>query len=239
MIPKIIHQTWKDENIPLKWQDAVNSCKSTYSDYTYMLWTDEKMEEFIQNKFSWFYDTYMTYPHHIQRCDAFRYFVLYAYGGVYLDMDIVCLKNLNTLLDYDAILTKSFNVSSTYTNMFFAFSKGHPFLKFCIDNLENNKDSNKFFGKHLYVMNSTGPIFLTNMINAYGEVDNSSVLSKDDFAGDCTVCNANKNCKGGKYFKHVEGSSWIAWDSRIYIFMLCNHKKLLLLLILIFIYFII
>ena len=101
MIPKIIHQTWKDENIPEKWIDSVNSCKRVYSDFTYMLWTDEKMEEFIKNEHSWFYDTYMGYPHHIQRCDAFRYFVLYTYGGIYLDMDITCLKDLKDFLKYE------------------------------------------------------------------------------------------------------------------------------------------
>jgi mannosyltransferase OCH1-like enzyme len=237
MIPKIIHQSWKDEKIPEKWKEAVNSCKSVYRDFTHIIWTDDMMEEFIKKEYSWFYDTYMSYTHHIQRCDAFRYFVLYTYGGVYLDMDIVCLKNLDKLLEHDAILTKSFNVSSVYTNMFFAFSKGHPFLEFCIDNLDENKQSNHLFGKHLHVMNSTGPMFLSKMIKEYGDIDNVYILSKDDFSGDCTVCNTNKSCKGGKYFKHVEGSSWVAWDSVVYNFILCNYKKLFLILFLLFIYF--
>jgi hypothetical protein len=121
--------------------------------------------------------------------------------------------------------------------MFFAFSKGHPFLKFCIDNLENNKDSFKFLGKDMNVMNSTGPSFLTKQIKQYGIIENSYVLSKEEFAGDCTICNTSKGCKGGQYFKHVEGSSWISWYSTIGHFFFCNYKKLFLILFLLFIYF--
>jgi mannosyltransferase OCH1-like enzyme len=231
MIPKIIHQTWKDENIPDKWKESVNSCKTLYSDFTYMLWTDEMMKEFISKEYPWFYDTYMSYPHQIQRCDAFRYFVLYKYGGVYFDMDIMCLKKLSSFLKYDAIVSKSFNVSSLYTNMFFAFSKQNTFLKFCVDNLQKYKNSHSKFGKHLHVMNSTGPSFMSNMIEQYGELDNVYVLSKQEFSGDCTVCNTEKGCQGGDYFKHVQGSSWIGWDSQLYNFIFCNHKTLLLLLL--------
>ena len=41
MIPKIIHQTWKNKNIPDEWKDAVNSCKSIHKDFKHIVWTDE------------------------------------------------------------------------------------------------------------------------------------------------------------------------------------------------------
>lgn len=239
MIPNIIHQTWKDENIPDKWIDSVNSCKRVYSDFTYMLWTDEKMEEFIKTKYPWFYETYMGYPHDIQRCDAFRYFVLYTYGGIYLDLDITCLKDLNDFLKYDTVLVKSMNFSSSYTNSFFMSSKGNPFFKFCMEHLETYKKSNAMFGKHMHVMNSAGPVFLTRMVKKYGTIENVRILSNQEFAGNCTVCNDTKGCKGGEYFSHVEGMSWVSWDTRLYTYILCNYKSILLLIILVFIYFVI
>lgn len=37
--------------------------------------------------------------------DAIRYFVLHKYGGVYLDMDVECFRNMeHTLLDADLVL---------------------------------------------------------------------------------------------------------------------------------------
>jgi len=105
MIPKIIHQTWKNNVIPDNWKDAVNSCKEVNNDFKYILWTDQMMEEFVQKYYPEFLHTYKSYKHNIQRCDAFRYLVLYKYGGVYLDMDTICKKNLSELLHYDIVFT--------------------------------------------------------------------------------------------------------------------------------------
>ncbi len=37
-------------------------------------------------------------------------------------------------------------------------------MKHCIDNLERNRNSLKFLGKHVHIMNSAGPSFLTKMV---------------------------------------------------------------------------
>ena len=102
----------------------------------------------------------------------------------------------------------------------------HSFFKYCIDHLTENKHSFQYFGKHLHVMTSTGPAFLTNMFNNYGEINNCYILTKKEYAGDCNVCNET-TCKGGKYFTHIHGNSWHEIDSSIYNFLLCNKKKIL------------
>ena len=48
MIPKIIHQTWKNNIIPDNWSAAVESCKSKHADYQYILWTDEMLFEYFE-----------------------------------------------------------------------------------------------------------------------------------------------------------------------------------------------
>lgn len=40
-VPKLLHQTWKDKNVPEQWRNAQQSCISRHKDYTYKLWTDE------------------------------------------------------------------------------------------------------------------------------------------------------------------------------------------------------
>ena len=228
MIPKIIHQTWKTLDVPDEWKDAVESCKNKHKDYKHNIWTDEMMENFVKKEYPDFYDTYMSYTHDIQRCDTFRYLVLYKYGGIYLDMDIVCKKKLDSLLGYDLVLSKSPNISSSYTNSFYMVTPNHPFIKFCIDNLPLYVNSYYYFGKHLHVMNSTGPSFLTNMVKKYGEknMKNLYVLNNNEFAGDCNTCNENI-CNGGTYFKHIEGKSWNSLDSTFYNLILCNYKKVI------------
>jgi mannosyltransferase OCH1-like enzyme len=222
MIPKIIHQTWKTEEIPDEWKDAVYSCKVKNPDYKYILWTDKLMEEFVKYKFPDFYKTYMGYPHNIQRCDTFRYLVLYIYGGIYLDLDIVCKKNLDPLLSYEIVLSRSYNINSSFTNSFIAVTPYHPFIKFCIEELPNFAYSYALFGKHLYVTNSTGAIFLTNMLGEY-KLDNIKdhyVLSNEEFQGDCNV----SKCSGGEYFTHLVGKSWNGNDSLFYNFCFCHRK---------------
>jgi mannosyltransferase OCH1-like enzyme len=239
MIPKIIHQTWKTLNVPDEWKDAVESCKNEHKEYNHIIWTDEMMEKFVKTEYADFYKVYMSYPHNIQRCDAFRYLVLYKYGGIYIDMDTICKKNLKELLVYDIVFTYSTN-ASCFTNAFFMVIPNHPFIKFCIDNLSGYVNSYYYFGKHFHIMNSTGPYFLTNMVKKYKEknIENLYILSSEEYAGDCTVCNED-TCQGGIYFKHIVGQSWNSWDSLFYNFCFCNYKKIIIiLLVLVTIYYI-
>ena len=226
MIPKIIHQTWKTTDIPDQWKDAVNSCKTIHKDFKHILWTHETMDIFVKKYYFYFYKVYKSYKYDIQRCDAFRYLVLYKYGGIYLDMDMICNKNLNKFINYDLVLSRSSNVETSFTNSFFMVIPNHPFFKYCIDNLSKNVNKYQYFGKHLHVMYSTGPLFLTTMINNYGNIKDTYILTKNEFAGDCNVCNENV-CDGGTYFTHIHGNSWHEVDSTIYNFLLCNKTKLI------------
>jgi inositol phosphorylceramide mannosyltransferase catalytic subunit len=227
MIPRVIHQTWKTDKVPEVWVDSVNACKDTHKSYKYMLWTDVKMKEFVKKEYPEFYKTYISYPHVIQRCDAFRYLVLYKYGGIYIDMDLWCKKSLTPLLKYDLVLVKSANYD-TITNSFIIATQKNPFIKYCIDNLEKHKNSYSIFGKHIHIMNSTGPLFIDKMVKEYGlqkKRDNYYILTKSEFSGDCSVCNTHKDCNGGTYFKHVVGNSWHSLDSKIYNSCLCMYRS--------------
>ena len=226
MIPKIIHQTWKTNKIPDQWKDAVQTCKSVNTDFKYILWTDKTMDKFVKKYYPYFYKTYNSYKYNIQRCDVFRYLVLYKYGGIYIDMDIICNKKLHKLLHYDLVLAHSSNIETSFTNAFFMVIPNHPFFKYCIDHLSENINNYQYFGKHLHVMYSTGPSFLTSMINDYGKIKDSYILTKKEYAGNCNVCNENI-CKGGTYFTPIHGNSWHEIDSSIYNFGLCNYKKIL------------
>ena len=83
-IPKIIHQTWKNQT--LRQQQAVWSetwC-TQYTDWFYHLWTDVENEEFVRTKFPWFYSTYKQLNPAILRADSVRYLYMFHYGGIYV-----------------------------------------------------------------------------------------------------------------------------------------------------------
>ena len=50
-IPKIIHQTWKDNNLPKDFAKWSTECKKLHPDWEYRLWTDHDNREFIQNEY--------------------------------------------------------------------------------------------------------------------------------------------------------------------------------------------
>ena len=231
MIPKIIHQTWKNETIPERWKDAVDSCKKIHKGYRYILWTDKMMRKFVQKFYPDFYPIYRNYSYNIQRCDAFRYLVLYKYGGIYLDLDTVCKKKVDTFLHYDLVIAGAPSMSGYFTNCFMMAIPKHPFIRFCIDELEKYKDHYSFFGKGLHVFHSTGPFFLTNRYKEYAPIPNIRVLTKREFTGDCNFCTIHKNildsCKGGEYFQQILGRSWFGYDSYIYTVGACNYQEIL------------
>lgn len=86
----IIHQTWKDENVPEKWVNGHNKWKDFAKKYhwDYKLWTDDDNRQLIVEHFPWFLETYDSYELPIMRADAIRPFILYEHGGLYCDLDI-------------------------------------------------------------------------------------------------------------------------------------------------------
>lgn len=226
MIPKIIHQTWKTENIPEEWRDSVKSCKKVLKGFKYILWTHKTMDEFVKNEYPDFYKTYISYQYDIQRCDAFRYLVLYKYGGIYYDLDIICKQKFDNLMKYDLVFVKSMSLNMGHLANYFYMSKPkHPFFKYSIEQLEKTKDKYKNLGKHFHVMYSTGPTFLTENVKKYKlkNIENCYVLTKKESIGDCDGCNFG-DCKGGTYFKILKGQTWNSWDSQCINFLRCKWK---------------
>ena len=96
-IPKIIHQIWLGCPYPEKYKALTDIWKAKHPDWTFLLWTEKEIEEFgLTNK--WMYDN-MKNPS--AKSDVVRYEIAYSYGGVYVDTDFYCCRNLNNLLYLD------------------------------------------------------------------------------------------------------------------------------------------
>ena len=73
LIPPIIHQTWKDENIPPEWQGAQQACKDLHPGWEYRLWTDNSSHALMADKYPQLLRTFERYPYNIERADAIRW----------------------------------------------------------------------------------------------------------------------------------------------------------------------
>ncbi|KAG9087132.1 hypothetical protein FRC06_002721 [Ceratobasidium sp. 370] len=214
-IPRIIHQTWKTDTLPDRWQPVSKTCRDLMPDYEYMLWTDQASDDFIAKHYSWFLPTFRGYTYPIQRADAIRYFVLYHYGGVYLDLDVGCRRRLDPLLTYPVILPRTIPVGVSNDLMFAA--KGHPFMSQTIHALMPF-DIN-YIINYPTVMFSTGPMFLSAQLSLFASRNPSlasevRVLSKPLYGK-----NAKPEEAPHAFFTHHYGSSWHADDAGFITFL--------------------
>lgn len=162
-IPKIIHQTWKTTQIPNTMKNYAQSWKTLNPGYDYILWTDDDIRRLISNNYPWFLDYYDSYPHHIMRVDAFRFFVLHHYGGVYADLDMECYKPIDDLLTESKLLL-FLEWPQSISNAIIASEPRHPFLEHCFKLLMEKHIKN---GVITDVWETTGPKFLTEAMQSY------------------------------------------------------------------------
>jgi inositol phosphorylceramide mannosyltransferase catalytic subunit len=101
---KQIHFSWKTKKIPKKFQNWVNTWNLYNPEWNIKLWTDDDNENFIRQHYDYFLDTYLNYSSNIERADSMRYFYLYHFGGLYVDLDFECLRNIEPLLNSDIVL---------------------------------------------------------------------------------------------------------------------------------------
>ncbi|KAI9723476.1 MAG: hypothetical protein M1828_004206 [Chrysothrix sp. TS-e1954] len=216
LVPKLIHQTYKNATIPEVWQQAQQSCIDLHKDYEYKLWTDDMAEEFIAKEYSWFLDTFKSYPYPIMRADAIRYFVLAHFGGVYIDLDDGCKRRLDPLLAYPAWVrrTKPTGIS----NDVMGAVPGHPFFLRVIKSLSHY--NRNWFSPYITIMSSTGPLFLSLMWRHYNNDnpegdDRIRILFPDAYMG-----------SSWSFFTHHLGNSWHKWDTDAILWMSAHWIEL-------------
>jgi mannosyltransferase OCH1-like enzyme len=191
----------------------------------YQGWYAKDREKFIENEYPWFLQTYRSYPYEIQRIDVAKYFILFHFGGFYLDLDIGCRRELRYIIDAESLTdhvllaeTQPFGLA---TDMM-ASSRRHPFMGYVIKQLESH---NHWYGlPFLTVMLSTGPVFLTRVYNSYPCKNQIKILEKKKYAGTTEE----------SYFFHTEGNSWHRWDTVLIMFVYKYWWKLTLFLLVLF-----
>lgn len=219
IVPRILHQTWKTDVLPEEWAGASQACREMHPDYEYMLWTDAKSRQLIADHYPWFLSTFDGYKYKIQRADAIRYFVLHHFGGVYMDLDMGCLRPMDPLLKYQVILPKTIPVG--VSNDLMTSTVGHPFMEQVIRALITF-DIN-YILNYPTVMFTTGPMFMSAQ---YGFYTASHPPTPENPSGDVRILPKSlygKNAKPGEaphsFFEHYYGSSWHSDDAWLWTFL--------------------
>jgi len=189
-IPRIIHQTFYDRNLPERLQANVNRLRELNPGWEYRFYDDADIESFIKSNYPpvvWEYYQRIDPVYGAARADIFRYLLLYKLGGVYLDIKSSANRPLDSVLKPDDrfILSKWRDVNGEFEHFGVVYdlrhldggeyqqwhiicSPGHPFLKEVLETVFENIDT---YDPYLHqtgkrgVLRVTGPVPYTMAIS--------------------------------------------------------------------------
>ena len=125
-IPRIIHQTYSDLQIPKTYEKYVASIAnhlcinhtfntSIYSDpvdfqyrvrnyqnrlcYNYVFWNDKSIMQLVNDRFPQLEQLFKSYSR-LERSDAVRYLILHEFGGIYSDMDNEFIRPIDAAVEW-------------------------------------------------------------------------------------------------------------------------------------------
>lgn len=173
VIPSVIHQTWKSQEIPSEFLALQRSWIDHNPGFAYRFWTDDDIERFVEAEHPALLPVFRGYADPIARVDLARYLILRRFGGVYADLDFECLLPIGGLLDGRSFvvglepeehdgLTKAVErgLSRILCPSFLASVPGHPFWDHLIDRLVEARHCAD-------VLDATGPFLLTRAHASY------------------------------------------------------------------------
>ncbi|KAH3855333.1 hypothetical protein DPMN_097900 [Dreissena polymorpha] len=179
-IPHIIHQTYRDNLIPVQFADYVRSFVDNHPTWKFYFWTDESGRKLLAERHPHLLSTWDGYVENIKRSDMLRYLVLYEFGGVYADLDIESLRPLDrATMKYACVVPVEpfehsvflFGMPYMINNAILMCRAKHPFFKQVLNDLKQQPNIT-FINSADSVMKTTGPIFLTGEFNKYMGIEN-------------------------------------------------------------------
>jgi len=218
MIPPIIHQTWKSENIPERFQPYCLTWRDLNPGWDYRLWTDRELLEFVATEYPDFLDLFCGYREGVQRADAGRYLLLHHFGGVYADIDAECLQSFKPLEGEERVVLchepeVHWKPNATprghpflLFNGVMASPAGHPFWVHLLSRMKDVKDASD-------VLDSTGPCLLTGSVLSFPDsgairIEGAVFFNPVDYRGESVFPGNSAEC----YAIHHWAGTW--WRSR-------------------------
>nr|MBA2306667.1 hypothetical protein [Candidatus Dependentiae bacterium] len=204
-IPKIIHQIWLGPKTPPAiFKESQESLKNYHPTWEYKLWTDADIPS-LQLENQNFYDLSDNYG---EKSDILRYEILYRFGGVYADVDLIALRPFDVLSQYDLWTgIEPLNCSPAgLNNAIIASMPYHPILQSCIEGIKKSwyESTNIFF--------RAGPRHFTKHFLAFAQEnsDNIIALPKSFFYPiDCSIVLDRSLIRSESFGVHLwEGSWW-------------------------------
>ena len=174
LIPKIIIQTYRYSIVKDEIYNSSISWLLCNPEYRYEFYDDKRCIEFITKYFEEdVLNAFNNLTPGAYKADLFRYCYLYICGGIYTDIDNICMCNLrNVILEDDIFVSVKDRPNGAIYNAFIASTPKNPIFKNAIDNIIYNVRY-KIYPKNITLnyndryLAITGPICLGKSLNKY------------------------------------------------------------------------
>lgn len=173
MIPKVIHYCWFGRNPkPELALHCMESWKKFCSDYEVIEWNEYNFDIqsaplYVQqayNEKKWAFVT-----------DYVRLYVLFNYGGIYMDTDVEVLKPLDVFLTHKGF--SGFEMETAIPTGIMASEKAHPLIELWM----NEYNTMSFYNEDGTLNTTTNVTYITDYMKEYGMVFNNTLQTIQDF----------------------------------------------------------
>lgn len=217
-IPRIIHQTFKSEEIPLEYSLYRENLISLHPGWEYKFYDDDACRKAVMKYFPEFLPIYDRATV-IQKTDIFRVAVVYGEGGFYLDMDVECLNPLDDLCEFRCVLGEELTLNAEHAarlghrdrlrvaNYMFGSEPGHPFLLRILKRMA--WESRREILTENDILESTGPGLVTAVYHDCKDMLRDVVLLPN-IDRECPLT-GGVGCHFGNYGRHHHMASW-RWE---------------------------
>lgn len=171
-IPKIIHHSApaNRKRWPPLWHICLDSFYEHFPEadgYVHKIWTDEDISAMVRQEYPDYYPYFLAYKYDIQRFDVIRYLILYKFGGIYADMDVICYRNFYEYLQPGrAAVAESNNKSEGYQNALMASPAFHPFWRYVMEDVLAYRHVELPGQKASTVFATTGPQVMVRVVGS-------------------------------------------------------------------------
>lgn len=216
MIPKIIHYIWFGDQTK-KPIERINNWKQKLSNFQFKEWTEKDLDI---DKYPYVRTAYDMKRYGI--CiDPFRPYILYNYGGIWLDTDVNVYKDFSTLLDCSLLVGCQYFIGVSLG--FLGVSQNHPVMKKSMEwydecwtksTVKKNDVDSFSFAKAHGTNFPPEPLFLSILRKLYNATANNKTKDVVTVDGVIRIMEANaltirpKNNPENNFCEHLFEGSW-------------------------------
>ena len=232
----VAHFIWFQGTPPSKYLTTIDNFQQINQNFKIYVWSEKTLLPLLKNNHI-FYNAIRKCEYMIQKIDIYKYLVLYYFGGIYLDLDIVVESKfsnyfLNEINKYDLVFSKIKMIQIIPINfinngIIFA-KKGSPLLLKIVEDI--NWDQPFYKTKDWRVLDTAGPLYVTRWCkeNKIKTIDQKYVEGRPLFYF------YNQEYKG-IFITHLHHNNWM--DNYLYLVVVIINYSLYLIIFLIIILF--